>query len=222
MIIHPAEQGSAGWHMARLAIPTASNFDRIVTPRGKLSAQRDGYLFELVAEWLLGHPLEDTLEDNYWIARGHELEPQARAYYALQRDIEPTPCGFIYRDETRLCGASPDWLVGEAGCAEVKAPKASTHVGYLLGQAVPDKYIGQVQGQLYVTGRAWCDWMSFYPGLPPVILRTTPDPAYQAALAESIPAFTQDLLAARARLAAHKMESPAQVTERRPVSLLGI
>ena len=43
MIIHPAEQGSAAWTEARLGIPTASQFSRIITPGGKLSKSRDGY-----------------------------------------------------------------------------------------------------------------------------------------------------------------------------------
>ena len=54
MIVHAAEQGSVGWLEARLGIPTASQFSRIVTATGRLSKQRDSYLAELASRMVLG------------------------------------------------------------------------------------------------------------------------------------------------------------------------
>ena len=73
----PVLRASVEWHEARLGIPTASEFSRIVTPTGKLSAARATYMGELLAEWALGEPVggftgtEDT-------ERGQVLEPEAR------------------------------------------------------------------------------------------------------------------------------------------------
>ena len=100
MIIHPAEQGSAAWTEARLGIPTASQFSRIITPGGKLSKSRDGYLAELLAEWALGEPVSDFLGTD-WTERGHILEGEARAAYGLLRDADVTECGLCYRDDSR-------------------------------------------------------------------------------------------------------------------------
>ena len=89
MIIHPAEQGSAAWSEARLGIPTASEFSRIITPGGKLSKSRDGYLAELLAEWALGEPVSDFMGTD-WTERGHILEGEARAAYGVIRDADVT------------------------------------------------------------------------------------------------------------------------------------
>ena len=59
MIELPCQQGSVEWFEARLGIPTASEFSRIVTPTGKLSASRHAYMGELLASlgaW--ANPLE--------------------------------------------------------------------------------------------------------------------------------------------------------------------
>ena len=86
MIVHPAEQGTVAWQEARLGIPTASQFSRIVTATGRLSKQRDSYLAELLAAWCLGEPVTDFLGTDA-TERGHVLEPEARKYYAFQRTL---------------------------------------------------------------------------------------------------------------------------------------
>ena len=120
MIILECEQGSAEWQAARLGIPTASAFKRILTPSGKLSASRDAYMAELLAEHFLGEPIEDF--DSEWVVRGKLLEPQARDYYAFHADVEPKQVGFCYISERDLVamaggldpavGASPDGARG--------------------------------------------------------------------------------------------------------------
>ena len=121
MIILDCEQGTQAWTEARLGIPTASEFSRIVTPTGKLSAARDGYMAELLAEWALGQPVSEFMGTD-WTERGHMLEDAAREYYGVIRDVEPRTVGFLYRDESRTCGASPDSLVGSNGLLETQVP----------------------------------------------------------------------------------------------------
>ena len=224
MTILECEQGGAEWQAARLGIPTASCFGRIVTPAGKLSASRDDYLAELLAEWALGEPIEDF--DSEWIIRGKLLEPQARAYYAFHADAPVQTVGLCARTVGELVGisdpnlgtaelaigASPDGLVGDKrrpdgtldpcgdGGLELKCPSPAKHLLYLARNAVPRKYIAQVQGCLWVTGRAWWDWMSYHPDLPPVVIRCAPDPRFQAALDDALPVFHAELMAGRASL----------------------
>ena len=199
MIVLNHDQGSAEWVEARLGIPTASEFKRILTPTGKLSTSRDGYMAELLAEWALGEPVTE-FGGNDWTERGQALEPDARACYAFQADCEPQHVGFVLRDKGRMCGASPDALVGSDGLLELKCPMAGKHLLYLARNELPLEYVPQVQGQLWITGREWCDFMSYYPSLPPFIKRIAPDARFQAALDEYMPLFIEELLTGRGRL----------------------
>ena len=198
MIILDVEQGSRAWIEARLGIPTASEFSRIVTPGGKLSASRDEYIGTILAEWALGE--EDVGFQDEWTERGKLLEPEARDFYRFHRDADVQPVGFIYRDEARSVGASPDGVVGEAGLLELKVPKAATHLRWLAVGTIPRQHSIQVQGQLWVSGRAWVDFMSYHPGLPPLIVRAEPDEKLQVAFDEAIPAFIGELMAGREKL----------------------
>jgi len=199
MIVHPAEQGTLAWVEARLGCATASQFDRILTPTGKLSKSREAYIAQLLAEHFLGEPVEEFYGTE-WTERGQALEPDAFSYYAFTNDADPKKVGFIYRDEDRHVGCSPDGLVGDPGLLELKCPMPGTHLLYLAQGVVPNKYSSQVQGQLWVTGREWCDFMSYHPGLPPFIVRAYPDEKYQAALDAAMPQFVEEMLDARERL----------------------
>ena len=199
MIIHPSEQGSAAWAEARLGIPTASEFSRIITTGGKLSKSRDGYMAELVGEWATGESGSDWM-GNDWTERGHILEGEARAAYGLLRDADVTECGLCYRDASKLVAASPDGFVGDGGLIELKVPKAGTHLLWLARGEVPRDYIMQLQGQLWVTSAAWVDFYSYHPGLPPFIVRSQPDYKIHDAFDQHIPTFISELLASRERL----------------------
>ena len=191
------EQGSREWVEARLGIPTASAFKRIVTSTGKLSAQRDAYQAELLSEWVFGEPAKDF--DTTWTERGKVLEPDARRYYSFHTDTEARTVGFCLRDDS-IAGASPDGLVGDDGLLELKCPREDTHLLYLSRGVLPTDYKAQVQGQLWVTGRAWADFMSYCPELPPFLIRVEPDRKFQSALDDHMPTFHAELMAGRARL----------------------
>lgn len=181
------EQGSPEWFNARLGIPTASEFCKIITPTGKESTQADGYANRLVAELLIGKPVSD-FEGNEWTERGKELEPDAVAFYEMSYGILTHAVGFIMDDEGTM-GASPDRLVGEDGLLEIKCPSPQVHVQNMLNKRIDTKYIPQVQGQLLVTGRKWVDWLSYHPEMPPVIIRVERDEKYLEQMAVLMKGF---------------------------------
>lgn len=182
-------QGSPEWLKARLGIPTASEFDKIFTPTGKASTQAETYANTMVAEWLTGMPGEDYLGE--WMQRGRELEAEARAFYrAFEATEEVREVGFIVRDDERS-GASPDSLVGEKGGLEIKCPKPSTHIGYLLSNKVPTKYITQLQGQMWVAELEWVDFISYCPNIEPVLIRVKRDEPYILKLARAVGEFNK-------------------------------
>lgn len=198
MIVLNAEQGSPEWHLGRLGIPTASRFKDIYTSTGREASGADTYMHELLADWLIGAPQEAYA--NEWMARGTLLEPEARTYYEFATDCEVKQVGFVYLDDRRMVGGSPDGLIGSNGGFEVKCPKASTHVKYLLTGKCPSEYLPQVQGNLWICEREWWDFMSYHPDMKPLIIRVNRDDKYIAGLSSAIDSFVDTMLGKRERL----------------------
>lgn len=173
------EQGSDEWIAARLGIPSASMYGKIITTQGKWSTQADTYINQLVAEKLTGE--QTPFYQNEHMARGTELEPDARKMYEFIKDVEVQEVGFCLHD-TLEAGASPDGLIGEDGGLEIKCPAPATHVEYLRGGKLPSKYKQQVMGCLWITGREWWDFMSYHPSMKPLIVRVERDEDYIAEL----------------------------------------
>ena len=198
MITLNCEQGSREWVEARLGIPTASQFSRIVTPTGKLSSARDSYLAELLCEWVMGEPVTDFQSE--WMEWGQAIEGEAFDYFALETDTEVEKVGFIYKDEERMVGCSPDGLFGGQGLVELKCPMPKTHLLWLARGTLPKDHYCQCQGALWVTGREYIYFMSYHPSLPPLIVAVTKDEIYQEALDKYIPKFINEIRAGRDRL----------------------
>lgn len=186
MIRLDVQPGSGEWAMARLAIPTASQFSRILTPKTmKLSESATSYAHDLIAEEVLGVPLDDATSG--FMNRGEVMERKAVDYYELQRDVDTEPAGFLLRDDGRV-GASPDRLVGADGLLEIKVPKPANHITYLLDEQGIG-YRAQVQGQLWITERAWVDTISYHPQMPIALVRQYRDEKFIAALAAAVDQF---------------------------------
>ncbi len=201
MIVLNVEQGSEAWLRARLGIPTASNFKRIITPSGTLSGSALRYMDDLVAEWQTGQPGAGCApETSEWMRRGIELEPEARCCYAAQTGAAVAQVGLVYRDDKRLIAASPDGLVGAEGLLEIKCPKPVTHETYLRAGNLPPRYAPQVQGQLWVTGRQWCDFFSYDPDAArQFLIRVWRDEPYIEKLCAALEGFVAGLLERRHR-----------------------
>lgn len=83
-------------------------------------------------------------------------------------------------------GYSPDGLVGADGLIEVKSRDPHLHFASVIahenGGGIPKEYMAQIQAGLLVSGRRWCDFLSFSHGLPMLRHRVEPDLDYQAAI----------------------------------------
>lgn len=179
------------WLQARVGIPTASGFHRIIQP-SKLdySGQSSKYVARLVAERMLGRSLDEDEETSQWSHRGTTMEAEALAYYAFQTDLTPERVGFCVTDDGKA-GASPDALVGSDGGLEIKCYAAEHHVRCLLGED-PAK-ITQVQGGMWVTEREWWDQLAYLPGMPPVLIRTYRNDVFLKALEKQMARFQDEL-----------------------------
>jgi putative phage-type endonuclease len=160
------EQGTEEWKMARLGHVSASNIAAVMS-KGKdktESAIRRAYKIKLVAERLTGKPQESY--KNAAMEWGNEQEPFARMAYEARMNVLVEKTGFWKHPYKDWVGVSPDGLVGEDGLIEIKCPNTTTHLEYIFDDVVPTEYRKQIQMQLWVTGRQWCDFVSYDPRLP--------------------------------------------------------
>jgi putative phage-type endonuclease len=160
------EQGSAEWHQQRIGKLTASRIaDALARTKTGWGASRANLMAALVAERLTG-----VSQDSYTngaMQWGIDTEPKAKAAYEFRNDIDIAPAGFVPHPLIAMSGASPDGYVGDDGLIEIKCPNIATHIETLLGAEIDGRYVKQMQWQMACTGRAWCDFASFDPRLPP-------------------------------------------------------
>jgi hypothetical protein len=191
------EQGSPEWYLARLGIPTASEFATIMAKGkgGGDSKTRRTYLLKLLGERITGEPMYSYSNDH--MERGKVMEDEARDFYAFMTDAEPQRVGFIRNHGS---GCSPDSLIGDAGMLEIKTKLAHLQIEVLLSGEVPSDHKAQLQGQLWVAEREWVDFVSYWPKTPPFIKRVYRDEAYIKGIAEAVDIFLSELSALQRRM----------------------
>lgn len=174
-------QRSPEWHEARLGVPTASQFGKLITPTGKMSAQAETVINQCIAELVTGKPTEVFVTAA--MQRGTDLEPEARDFYSVVYSNQPvTEVGLCLHDKYQF-GASPDALVGEDGLLEIKCQNPATLVGWHReNSGCPPEHLPQIMGQLLVTNRLWCDLLGYHPDMKPYMCRVMRDDEYIAKL----------------------------------------
>lgn len=188
-------QGSQEWLQERTGVATASRFaDVLATIRTGEAAARYNYKAEIVAERLTGVPTESyTNQAMQW---GIDHEAEARAVYEAITDTKVEQVGLI-KHSSLQAGASSDGLVGTDGMIEIKCPNTATHIGTILSDQAPAKYMAQMQGQMWITGRKWCDFVSYDPRLNDelavFIRRVARDEEYISNLQEQVTDFLEEV-----------------------------
>lgn len=184
--VEDCPQGSPQWFAARAGIPTASNFSKVLA-KGEGKTRRS-YMLELAGQILTGEIEEKTQNDH--MKRGNLMEPEARDMYAFMHDVNPITVGFM-----RRCGAgaSPDALVNNNGLLEIKTKLPHLQIECLLADRMSPEHLAQVQGQLWISEREWCDFVSYWPKLPLFVKRIYRDDAYIKNLELQIGVFNSEL-----------------------------
>jgi predicted phage-related endonuclease len=189
-------QGSDEWHAARLGLLTASEMNLILTPTLKV-ANNDktrAHVWELAAQRISQYVEPSYIGDD--MLRGFEDEVRARDLYS-QHYAPVTECGFVTNDDFGFTiGGSPDGLVGDDGLIEVKSRRQKYQVQTIVEGQPPAEYVMQLQTLLLITGRAWCDFISYSGGLHMAVMRVYPDAAVQDAIVEAATAFEAQVAAA--------------------------
>ncbi len=195
------EQRSDEWYEARCGIVTASAVGQLITPSTLRIAANDksrALVYQLVAERITGHVEPTFTNDAMW--RGIEDEPRARDLYS-EKYAPVTEVGFMVRDDWgfkigyspdgTVIGYSPDGLVGDDGLIEVKSRRQKKHLATILADEVPTENMAQIQCGLLVSGRAWCDYVSFCGGMPLWRKRVEPDQRWFDAITDAAAQFEQ-------------------------------
>lgn len=194
-----AEQRSPEWFMARLGRLTGSRAaDMLATIKSGEAAARRDLRTQLVCERLT-QTLQEEPFVNGAMQRGIDCEPLAfQAYEALTGQWAQRS-GFLAHN-TFAIGSSLDGHVGDfEGIVELKCPKSATHLKYLRSATVPAEHVAQITHNLWVSGAAWCDFLSFddrFPaGLQTVLVRVERNEAQIAAYALAASLFLAEVAA---------------------------
>jgi predicted phage-related endonuclease len=203
-------QGSDEWDELRRGVPTASNFGKIITAvKAQLSTSWQTYAVELLAAEL---KVVVPPPPSFWMEWGTENEPYAVAAYELMTGRKTEQVGFVWPDDHKRYGCSPDRLVGDDGLLECKCPMPETVLKYHL-TGFPNDYKPQVQGQLLVTGREWCDFLAYHPELKPFLVRVERDEKYIANLTVALDEFCENLEELRSKLAGVNQAVDVSITD---------
>jgi hypothetical protein len=127
--------------------------------------------------------------------RGNELEPKARGWYAFEHGLTVQEVGFVYFDERKRFGVSPDGISAPSVGLEIKCPMGANMMRYLLDGFVPAEYVPQVQGEMWVCGLDCVDFVSWTPSpdVPNLVVRVEADEKLHAAFDKHINAFCDEL-----------------------------
>lgn len=189
-ILDDLEQGSDEWHDQRRGIVTASVVGRLITPatiKPANNPESRSLTVQLAAERITGWTDPTYVSDD--MLRGREDEPRAVDLYS-EHYAPVTTVGFMVRDDWGFkIGYSPDGLVSDEGSIEVKSRRPKEHLATILDDAVPPKNMAQIQCGLLVSGRLWCDYLSYCGGMPMWRKRVEPDERWFTAIYEAVARF---------------------------------
>ena len=154
MIIVNIEQNSPEWFDLRSKRMTASHAQAI-------SANGKG--LETYINGLMQNYYSSAEPDNYKsksMERGNELESSAVFAYESETGCDVERVGFVIHDE--FSGCSPDGF-SEDGLVEIKCLEDKAYFQYLLDEKIDTKYYWQMQMQMYICEKDWCDYVVYNP-----------------------------------------------------------
>ena len=191
VVVETFAQQTPEWYKARLGTPTASKFKAVISKgRGKQpSKTRMTYMYELVAERITGrtHYVFQTPA----MLRGIQAEPVLRDKYQVTH-YAVREVGFVM-NTTLKAGASPDGLIGEDGLVEIKTMAPHLMVAGLAHGDLPKLWWPQLQGQMLITDRQWCDLVVWAEEIGMWVERVDRDEDYCDLLAYALSVFAVDL-----------------------------
>ncbi len=198
------QQGDADWMAIKAGKISGSRFAAVMALH-KRTLRPNKPRLDLIAD--LRRELETgvltSIEPNEYMAHGTRCEPMACALYAWERDVEVQHAAWIPHPEIEYVGFSPDGLIGDDGMVEIKSPALEPrHLRTVESGKCPDDYFPQCQGGMWVTGRAYCDFVSFWePTHEICVVRVQRDESFIARLQAECAAVWAEVTTARSNAA---------------------
>lgn len=160
MKIHDIEQKTEAWYKLRRQYPLTASKAQAIGSNGK---GLETLVWDVLAERYSNAEKEQISNKDF--DRGNELEPNARTIYEMQMGYSVQEVGFVTNDKvSKVGGASPDGLVGKNGLVEIKCFDDTKHFKYIvLGLEPESQYVWQMQMQMLITEREWCDFVAYNP-----------------------------------------------------------
>jgi hypothetical protein len=164
LIEYTDPQGSDAWVQSRRGVITGSRFAlaREKLKTGKPSAAATRYAMDTARERCGGLTLPSV--QNLAMRIGSEQEDAARASYELETGRMVTQCGFFCTEDHKF-GVSPDGLVGDDGLIEIKTMVSSETLFRCVVDGISADYIDQINGEMWLLNRQWCDLVLWAPDL---------------------------------------------------------
>ena len=175
------DQRSPEWYAIRLGKWTASSFAALMAdPKTETFS---GIVKDKAWERLTGEPTDFYC--NAAMQHGIDYEDEARGWYEFETGRMVEQVGFLVHPALPTVGCSPDGLA-DGGMLEIKCPQPRGHLETMTGRKVPAKYRWQVQGQMWIAGLPWCDFVSYHPATGGIVIRVEASEKDAAALAERV------------------------------------
>ena len=171
------------WKLHSVGRITASTIHRVLTKVKSLQINKDSNVIPLLNELIC---ISTSSAQSYIpsLQYGQEMEEVARKAYIEEmkrlkhKDFSVTNCGLFISKDRYYISASPDGLVSccccEKGLLEIKCPSSianekptEANVSYLQRHLQENKlkhthqYFSQMQTQMGITGRTWCDFFVY-------------------------------------------------------------
>lgn len=161
------QQRTYEWHKRRLGKLTASEFGRLHTQNGRVSYAKKireelALLKDIEAGVQVALGAGFTSKQTDW---GMKHEPLARAEYELRHDYDLSVPGFVLHPKHDFVGCTPDGIVlFMFGGVEFKCPwDSAIHLHTVASKMIPPQYAAQMQGQMWICGLDWVDFVTFDP-----------------------------------------------------------
>ena len=171
------QQNNPAWGACRKGRITASNFGAVIR---HMQSKRRTTASKSLLRKLMGEYDLSGMQAIQWVVTHESVAVDT---YKLAKDCEVTPSG-IWLDETGCIGGSPDGIVDENVIIEAKCPfslrqttvtsalekgnfmlkkDSSGQIALNLKSGLGFQYYHQIQGNLHLTNRSWCDLIVWTP-----------------------------------------------------------
>lgn len=171
------QQDEQEWREKRLGMITGSTFGKLVKSDRKggfvLSSGKvaNDLIYKIAWERLLkqgniSNGLGRLNVSSQSMNHGNEYEPEAiLKYQEITGNKVSYVQNFVELDD--FIGGTPDAYIGKEGLIEVKCPfNGGNHLQSMLENVIYNQeHLFQIQGYLWITGRKWCDYVTYDPDL---------------------------------------------------------